>query len=173
LKAPGNKSGFLFSSWWTLKAGIHDKGNNGHYCTHISYNDWLNHMKTVLCKTFPKDFNYDVGFCVCTPILHKTAYLFAIWGVLRMWTSLDPGKPVSNITYVQTLLSARHASVAHACLYVQDSFTLFDLVQEEQYQESQHISTWKSILIVQTQAAIGIVAHSCINQQETVAKQAD
>jgi hypothetical protein len=173
LKATGIKSGYLFPSWFTLKAGIHDKGNHGHYCNHISYNDWLNRMKTVLCKTFPKDFNYDVGFCVGTHTLCKTAYLFAIWGVLRMWTSSDPGKPLSDITYAQILLSARHASVAHACLYVQDSFTLFDLVQEEQYQESQRVSPWKSILIVQTQAAIGIVAHSRINQQETVAKQAD
>jgi hypothetical protein len=83
-----------------------------------------------------------------------------------MRTSSDPGKPVSNITYVQTLLSARHASVAHTGLYVQDSFTLFDLVQEEQCQESQRVSPWKSVLIVQMPAAIGIVAHSCIKQQK-------
>jgi hypothetical protein len=135
--------------------------------------DWLNRMKTVLCKTFPKIFNYNVGFCVGTPTLQRTAYLFAIWRVLRMWTSLDPGKPLSNKTHAQILLLAWHASVAHACLYIQDSSTLFDLVQEEQYQESQRVSPWKSILIDQTQSAIGIVAHSCINQQETVAKQAD
>jgi hypothetical protein len=74
-----NKSGYLFPLWFTQKAGIHDKGNNGHCCTHISYNDWLNHMKTVLCRSSQMISTVMLAFVLATLLCIRQHTCYNDW----------------------------------------------------------------------------------------------
>jgi hypothetical protein len=81
--------------WFTQKAGIHDKGNNGHCCTHISYNDWLNHMKTVLCRSSQMISTVMLAFVLATLLcIRQHTWMqsgeFCVWGHLQIQESLFP-----------------------------------------------------------------------------------
>jgi hypothetical protein len=65
--------------WFTQKAGIHDKGNNGHCCTHISYNDWLNHMKTVLCRSSQMISTVMLAFVLATLLCIRQHTCYNDW----------------------------------------------------------------------------------------------
>jgi hypothetical protein len=173
LKVTGIKEGYLFPPFASLKQSMKDNSHDGKYYTGIKYCSWLARMKAIIGSTFPNEDNHTPDGCIGTHTLRKTAYLFATWGVLRKWSSSTKTKPISDIMHAQILMSARHASVGHACSYVLDACTLHMLATEERDQELQSVSPWETIHLFQTNSAYQILVNSRANQMQSIAEQAD
>lgn len=113
----------------------------------ILYSDWLSNLRYLFKFVLKREVtNGRLG----THTLRKTAYLFAVWGVLKRINAnslekLEAFEALPDLLLSQVLGSARHKSITNANTYQMDSATLYAMVVRENNAEHHKISNWSPI----------------------------
>ena len=120
IEKAGLKSGLLFPD---LEKGLSDDGHND---IGITYPHFLVIMKFLVVTILGKcNENCTFG----THMLRKTAYLFAIWGVLYRQLSNVGDPQITAVLMGAIMQSARHASFKNAKHYALDAMSAFSWQQ--------------------------------------------
>jgi hypothetical protein len=119
------------------------------------YNKWLAMLKFLVschCRTkkgLPEDSLIKIG----THTLRKSAYVFAVFGIMKyngftvddLTTSVETG--TAHLQLANLLKSARHATLQNAMTYFEDASTLYEVVKHQNLPHLHKIGIWKSIHI--------------------------
>jgi hypothetical protein len=156
--------------------------NDGKFVTQWTYNGWLNLLKEIL-KTHCGMVETECSR-VGTHTLRKTAYLFAVWGILQMLNrsrkrggsddnnDAQPTK-LSELWENEIMKSARHRSIANASRYIQDAFSLHGISARERFQEENFVSKFEGIIVncSSRNNAKQLMVHSKPNQKRDIILQ--
>jgi hypothetical protein len=81
-------------------------------------------------------------------ILHKTAYLFAIWGVLKVQKmQISEASGVPKLSMAAIMWLAHHKAVYDATTYAKDSFGLYEWCRRMSLSDENEVSVWQDIHI--------------------------
>ena len=169
VKSQGIKSGYLFRS----DADPDDPNQ------HMSYSCFLNRLKAMLGSVFPDIFGKEgkTAFQVGTHTLRKTAYLFAIWGILTRLEDaggvVDGSMSISDFNMDSILKAARHTGVDNARKYIKDSPTLYMTAKKERCAEKQRVSPWFGMYLENFTGHYCITGPSRLFRKDTLYDQAD
>ena len=78
-------------------------------------------------------------------MLRKTGYLFAMWGILEMYTNVPSKLDLNNLVMANIMMSARHRSLSNAGTYAKDAMTLYAFLKRAQSAHNNHVGPWEAI----------------------------
>ena len=146
LKIFNIKSGFLFPPVTELER-CRDTPDIEVRCTEpLPYITFLRHLKRVIKEATNRDLR---DFTIGTHTLRKTAYLFAVWSLLRM---LDVGgfgnTPSDTLVLCDGIVkSARHSDKTNVSTYTRDCLTTYAINQVMRNTVSNNVGKFRSIRI--------------------------
>jgi hypothetical protein len=159
LRLSGVKKGYMFPP---AKLLLHSADGN-YDADHYAYDDWLDCLKGMLTKNLNRgDSNGEI---YGTHVLRKTAYLFAMFGVLKMYGRIRP-EEVDQIYMSSIMKSARHSSIQNAITYAKDAITQYERILAARTQHGNDVSCWKAI----NMESIGSYRAVCAQQQKRLQK---
>jgi hypothetical protein len=112
---------------------------------HYPYATFINKMKSLLTVTLRREMGD--GDIFGTHILRKTAYLFAIFGMLRQF-----GGQVRNLhdmLMTGIMESARHACIKNVQYYSRDACTRYEWDRAKTISTENDVPDWRSIHIIE------------------------
>jgi hypothetical protein len=102
-----------------------------------------------------------------THILRKTAYLFAIWGVLKVQkVQISEASDVPKLSMAAIMQSARHKAVCNAATYARDSFGLYEWCRRTRLSDENEVSVWQDIHIENSEPFRATTVHCRAYQGE-------
>ena len=128
---------------------------------HYPYVEFIRKMKFLLTSTLGREMGPQDIFG--THILRKTAYLFAIFGMLRQY-----GGEVSNLhdlLMTSIMQSARHATIMNVRYYSLDASTRYEWDKAKRVRTENEVPNWRSIHIVSTNVIRAATETSRAHQQ--------
>jgi hypothetical protein len=159
VKLSGLKSGYLFPPEWTLP-----DASTGMSILPYDYDDFLAKMKVLCVEKLgrrSKDNIYG------THILRKTAYLFAIWGVLKVQkVQISESTDVPKLSMAAIMQSARHKAICNAATYARDSFGLYEWCRRTRLSDENEVSVWQDIHIENSEPFRATTVHCRAYQGE-------
>ena len=170
-KATGIRSGYLFPDARILSTSE----SSAVPSEPMAYKTFLSKLKRVLVHLFDqyrKHVDSDSKLRVGTHTLRKTGYLFAIWGVKNKYSTIDGGRIISDVEYSEILRAARHKTISNATGYIVDAGTVYEMVQNERFQDEQRVCQWRSVFVSPNTNAGDINVHSRPYQRKNLYDQA-
>jgi integrase len=140
----GITEGYLFPK--CLDSSTESTGNAGVCTAHYSYPTFIRKMKLLLTCTLCREMGPRDIFG--THILRKTAYLFAIFGMLRQF-----GGEVRNLhdmLMTGIMESARHSCIMNVRYYSRDACTRYEWDRAKAVSTENDVPNWRSIHIIDT-----------------------
>jgi integrase len=163
----GITKGYIFPS--VLPSGV-STDDSGTECTgdkddpstlHYQYPVFMSKMKDLLTRNLARDMGVQDIFG--THILRKTAYLFAIFGMLRQY-----GGEVRNLhdlLMTGIMDSARHVCIRNVKFYSRDAATRFEWDKAKRHRTENDVPDWRSIHISDTNVIRAATEGSRTEQQ--------
>jgi hypothetical protein len=137
-------------------------GNDDESTLHYPYAAFISKMKFLLTVIIRREKCPTDIFG--THILRKTAYLFAIFGMLRQHSAQVQN--LHDLLMVGIMESARHACIKNVRYYSQDASTRYEWDMAKRIRTEDEVPTWRSIHILNPNATRAQTITSRTEQQD-------
>jgi len=135
------------------------KNKDGYSSEAFNYHDFLEDCRSLCVEFLNRD---PTRATFGTHIMRKTAYLFAIWGVLKeQSSSLEAVEPLCMAAIMK---SARHSALCNAGTYAKDSISLFEWCRRTRSSINNDVCTWRDIHIESSEPFVATTVQSRVYQ---------
>ena len=142
-------------------SGTQSAGDDDQSTPHYPYAVFIRKMKDLLTRTLARQMGPRDIFG--THILRKTAYLFAIFGMLRQYGG--EVRNLHNLLMTGIMDSACHVCIKNVRYYSQDASTRYEWDKAKRYRTENDVPNWRSIHILETNVIRAATESSRTEQQ--------